>query len=173
MTNIISNVSVVPNWLWAAFSGGVLVLLLIDLSLFGRGDHKISRKAALSESALWIAVALAFNAWFASKFGRELGLEFLTGYLVEKSLSVDNLFVILLILGSFRVPEQYQHRVLFYGVLGAIVLRAIFILLGAHVLHKFHWILYVFGAVLIITAIKFLRETDQKIDVKESLTIRL
>ena len=96
----------------------------------------------------------------------------MTGYLVEKSLSVDNLFVILLIFSSFRIPDQYQHRVLFYGVLGAVVLRAFFIILGAQLLHLFHWILYVFGAILVITAIKFLRESDEEMDVKENWSIR-
>lgn len=171
--DLISEVSVAPSWLWVSFSIGILVLLFIDLSLFGRGAHKISRKVALTESAIWIGVALVFNAWFAYSYGAELGVEFLTGYLVEKSLSVDNLFVILLIFSSFRIPDQYQHRVLFYGVLGAIILRAIFILVGAQLLHMFHWILYVFGAILVITAVKFLRETDEKIDVKENWSIRL
>ena len=172
MTNFIANVSVAPTWLWIAFSAAILVLLFIDLSLFGKGAHKISRKTALIESGIWISIALAFNLWFGFAFGKELGLEFLTGYLVEKSLSVDNLFVILLIFGSFRIPEIYQHRVLFYGVLGAIVLRAFFIIVGAQLLHLFHWILYVFGAILVITAIKFLRETDEKMDVQENWSIR-
>lgn len=173
MTQFVSNVSVAPTWLWVSFSLGILVLLLIDLSLFGKENHKFSRKAALLESGLWIAVALAFNLWFGFVYGQELGLEFLTGYLVEKSLSVDNLFVILLIFGSFKIPNQYQHRVLFYGVLGAIVLRAFFIIVGAQLLHMFHWILYVFGGILVVTAVKFLRETDEQIDVKENWSIRV
>ncbi len=167
------QLSVVPPSLWFAFLIGVVVLLAIDLSLFGRGAHKVSRKAALLESGLWVTVALAFNAWFASQYGSELGLQFLTGYLVEKSLSVDNLFVILLVFGSFRVPEKYQHRVLFFGVLGALVMRAFFIILGAQLLHLFHWILYVFGGILVVTALKFLRETDEKIDVKENWSLRI
>jgi tellurite resistance protein TerC len=171
--NFVSDITVAPNWLWVAFCSGIFVLLMIDLSLFGKGAHKITRKKALIESGIWIAVALAFNAWFAYTYGSQLGIEFLTGYLVEKSLSVDNLFVILLIFSSFRIPDQYQHRVLFYGVLGAIILRAFFIIVGAQLLHYFHWILYVFGAILVITAIKFLRETDEKIDVKENWSIRL
>lgn len=171
--NFIADVSVAPTWLWIAFCAGVLFLLLIDLSLFGGGSHKVSRKKALIESGIWISVALLFNLWFGFAFGKELGLEFLTGYLVEKSLSVDNLFVILLIFSSFRIPDKYQHRVLFYGVLGAIVLRAFFIILGAQLLHLFHWILYVFGAILVLTAIKFLRDTDEKTDIEESRSIRL
>ena len=173
MNKFVTDISIAPPWLWIAFTIGILVLLAIDLSLFGRGNHKVQTKAALLESGIWIAVALGFNAWFAMSFGTELGLEFLTGYLVEKSLSVDNLFVILLIFSSFKIPDAYQHRVLFYGVLGAIVLRAIFILLGAHLLNSFHWVLYIFGFILVITAIKFLRDTDEKIDAKDSWSIRL
>lgn len=173
MTGFMSQVTVAPAWLWVSFCIGIFVLLVIDLSLFGRGSHKVSRKAALLESGLWILVALIFNAWFAYTYGKDLGIEFLTGYLVEKSLSVDNLFVILLIFGSFRIPDKYQHRVLFYGVLGAVVLRAFFIIVGAQLLHYFHWILYVFGAILVITAVKFLRETDDEVDVQENWSVRL
>ena len=173
MTKFVAEISVAPTWLWIAFTIGILVLLLIDLSLFGRGNHKIQTKTALLESGVWIAIALSFNTWFAFEFGSELGIEFLTGYLVEKSLSVDNLFVILLIFSSFKIPDAYQHRILFYGILGAIILRAIFILLGAHLLHTFHWVLYVFGFILVVTAIKFLRETDEKINAEENWAIRL
>lgn len=173
MNQFISNVSVVPSSLWIGFTIGVFVLLLIDLSLFGKGSHKMSTKSALLESGLWMTVALLFNGWFAMTYGKELGTEFLTGYLIEKSLSVDNLFVILLVFSAFKIPSQYQHRVLFFGVLGAIILRAFFILVGAQLLHKFHWILYVFGAILVITAIKFLIETDDKVDVQESWATRI
>lgn len=172
MTDFFSKISIAPSWLWISFSTGIILLLLIDLSLFGKSDHKISQKSALIESSLWISLAVTFNIWFGFQFGKELGIEFLTGYLVEKSLSVDNLFVILLIFNSFQVPEKNQHRVLFFGVLGAVVLRAIFIIVGAQLLHLFHWVLYVFGAVLVITAINFLRKTDKEIDVKENWSIR-
>ncbi len=173
MESMLAEVSVAPPWLWVSFCVGIFVLLSVDLFLFGRSAHKISRKTALIESAIWISLALLFNLWFGHTYGRDLGLEFLTGYLVEKSLSIDNLFVILLIFSSFKIPDKHQHRVLFYGVLGAIVFRAFFIVLGAHLLHLFHWILYVFGAVLVVTAIKFIRETDEHIDVKENWSIRL
>jgi tellurite resistance protein TerC len=171
--NFFSHVSVAPSWLWIGFTAGILILLFIDLSLFGKGNHKNQTKTALIESAIWIAIALAFNLWFAMTYGKDLGVQFLTGYLVEKSLSVDNLFVILLIFSSFKIAPRHQHRVLFYGVLGAIVLRAIFILVGANLLHHFHWILYIFGLILVVTAIKFLRESDDKIDTKENWSIRL
>ncbi len=173
MGQLMSNVSVVPSWLWIAFTVGVVVLLIIDLGMFGRGTHKISRKAALLESGLWVSVALIFNFWFYLEYGSDLGIEFLTGYLVEKSLSVDNLFVILLIFGSMRIPAEFQHRVLFYGVLGAIVMRAFFIVVGAQLLHYFHWILYIFGGILVLTAIKFLRETDEPKDIEENAAYKL
>lgn len=173
MTNLVTGISVVPPYLWIGFCIGVLILLLIDLSLFGRAHHKFSKRDSLIETAIWIAVALGFNLWFGYTYGKDLGVEFLTGYLLEKSLSVDNLFVILLIFSSFRIPSEHQHRVLFYGVLGAIVMRAFFIIVGAQLLQHFHWILYVFGGILVITAIKFLRETDQKIDANENIGIRI
>ncbi|MCM2278981.1 MAG: TerC family protein [Oligoflexia bacterium] len=173
MTLSLSQFSVAPAWLWISFSIGILVLLVIDLGVFGRAVHQVSRKAALVESGIWITIALCFNAWFWFAYGNELGLEFLTGYLVEKSLSVDNLFVILLIFGAFRIPSEYQHRVLFYGVLGAILLRGFFIIVGAQLLHRFHWVLYVFGAILVATGLKFLFESDRKSDVRQSWIIRL
>ena len=172
MNTIVTDISIAPTWLWIAFTLGVLVLLIIDLSLFGKGNQKVQTKTALIESGLWVAISLGFTAWFTISFGTELGLEFLTGYLVEKSLSVDNLFVILLIFSSFKIPDAYQHRVLFYGVLGAVVLRAVFILLGAHLLNTFHWILYIFGLILVITAIKLLRDTDENLDAQEHWSIR-
>lgn len=173
MPKFISDVSIAPAWLWISFSLGILVLLLVDLSLFGKGSHKISRKTALLESGIWVSLALLFNLWFGYTYGKDLGVEFLTSYLVEKSLSVDNLFIILLIFSAFRIPDQYQHRILFYGVLGAILMRAVFIILGAQLLHLFHWVLYLFGAILVVTAIKFLRETDQEVDVKENWALRV
>lgn len=169
----LNSLSIAPTWLWTSFCIGIVFLLFIDLFLFGRGSHEMSRKKALIESGLWISVALVFNIWFGATYGAALGIEFLTGYLVEKSLSIDNLFVILLIFSSFRIPDKYQHRVLFYGVLGAIVFRAFFIVVGAQLLHHFHWILYIFGAILIVTAVNFLRNTDEKIHVEDNWSIRI
>jgi tellurite resistance protein TerC len=174
MESFFSQISVAPPWLWGSFSVAIVILLFLDLAVFGRGDHVITPKRALLESGLWISIALIFNGWFASAYGITLGIEFLTGYLVEKSLSVDNLFVILLIFGSFKIPAKYQHRVLFYGVLGAIVLRALFIVIGAELLHRFHWILYVFGGILVLTAIKFLMEKEgDQAHVADSRTVRV
>ena len=170
---MMSQISVAPTWLWISFSLAIVVLLMVDLSLFGKNENGHKVKAALIESGLWITLALGFNLWFAMEYGADLGFQFLTGYLVEKSLSVDNLFIILLVFSSFKIGAKYQHKVLFFGVLGAIILRAIFILVGAQLLHHFEWVLYVFGAILVITAFKFLKNSDDKIDSQDSWSIRI
>ncbi len=170
--NFLAEVSSVPYWLWLFFTAGIVVLLLIDLSLFKSANEKNKTKHALIESIAWISVALLFNAWFAWSYGTQLGIEFFTGYLVEKTLSMDNIFVILLIFGSFKIPVVYQHRVLFYGVLGAILMRGLFILFGAHLLHNFHWIMYVFGAILVYTGIKFLFDSDDEKNSNDNFIIR-
>lgn len=173
MNSIGAELSIVPAWLWTVFNVGIFILLLIDIKLFSQQSDKVNTRVALIESGVWIAIALVFNAWFAHVYGTELGIEFLTGYLVEKSLSVDNLFVILLIFGSFKVPMKHQHKVLFYGILGAIIMRALFIVLGAQLLHAFHWVLYIFGVILVITGIKFLRQGDEQLNAKENLSIHI
>ena len=141
----------------------MLLLLALDLGVFHRDAHAVTAKEAGIWSAVWVALALGFNGLVAHWFGPERGLEFLTGYVIEKALAVDNIFVFYAIFAYFAVPAVYQHRVLFWGVLGALVLRAIFIVLGAALLAKFHWVLYVFGALLVITAIKLLRMPEDGI----------
>lgn len=165
--------SLAEPWLWAAFSISVVVLLVLDLFVLHRDAHEVSIKEALLVSAFWIAISLAFNGWFAWQYGAEPGLEFLTGYLVEKSLSIDNVFVILLIFASFRIPAKYQHEVLFWGVLGAVVMRGTLILVGAELLHTFHWLMYVFGGILIVSGLRFFQHTDDAKDVTEHWTVRL
>ena len=142
--------------LWAGFSAFVLGMLALDLGVFSRKPHEVSFREALIWSGIWVALALAFNAWIYSRFGTEKALEFTTGYLIEKALSVDNIFIFVVLFSAFAVPKIYQHRVLFWGVLGALVLRAIFIALGAALLAHFHWVIYLFGAILIITGIRLL-----------------
>jgi tellurite resistance protein TerC len=143
--------------LWAGFTAFVLALLALDLGVFHRKSHEVGFREALTWSVVWVSLALAFNYAVYHFFGPQKGLEFLTGYVIEKALSVDNIFVFLMLFSYFSVPEAYQHRVLFWGILGALVMRAIFIALGAALLAKFHWVIYVFGAVLVFTAIKMLR----------------
>jgi TerC family integral membrane protein len=143
--------------LWAVTVGAVVVLLALDF-VITRRPHEVSMKEALGWSAFYVALPLAFGGYVWQRFGSERGLEYLTGYLVEKSLSVDNLFVFMLLLGAFAVPRALQQRVLLYGIIGALVLRAIFIALGAAALSRFDWMFLVFGLVLVVTAVKILRD---------------
>ena len=148
--------SIATPWLWAGFTLLVLALLALDLGVFHRREHAVRTREALIWTAVWIALALVFNAAVYHWFGPERALEFFTGYLIEKALSVDNIFVFIVIFTYFKVPPAYHHRVLFWGILGALVMRAVFILLGAALLQQFHWVIYIFGALLLITGTKML-----------------
>jgi tellurite resistance protein TerC len=159
--------------LWAGFVAFVLALLALDLGVFHRNAHEVTLKEAGLWSAIWVALSLAFNGLVAHWFGPERGLEFLTGYLIEKALAVDNIFVFYAIFAYFAVPSVYQHRVLFWGVLGALVMRALFIFAGAALLATFHWVIYVFGAILVITAIKLLTLPDDGIHPDRNPVYRL
>ena len=148
-------------WLWTGFTVLVLSLLALDLGVFQRKIHVISFREALGWSAFWIALSLLFNLWIAWQFGAQKGAEFLTGYLIEKALSVDNVLLFLLIFSGFGVPPKYQHRVLFWGVLGALIMRAIFIFAGAAALERWHGVIYLFGGILLITGIRLLRASEE------------
>ena len=139
---------------WFGFAAFVIGLLLLDLLVFNRKSHEVRLREALGWSAFWVALSLGFNVVVYRTIGPQAGLQWLTGYLVEKALSVDNLFVFLLIFNYFKIPPQYQHRILFWGVLGALVLRAIFILAGAALLAQFHFLVYLLGAFLVYTGIR-------------------
>jgi tellurite resistance protein TerC len=152
--------SIASTHLWVIFSIFVLGMLALDLGVFSRKPHEVKFKEALIWSIVWVTLSLIFNAWILYKFGSQKALEFLTGYLIEKALSVDNIFVFVVLFASFAVPKIYQHRVLFWGVIGALLMRAIFIGLGAALIARFHWIMYVFGAILIYTGIKLMRQGD-------------
>ncbi|GAO01203.1 TerC family protein [Anaeromyxobacter sp. PSR-1] len=141
-------------WEWAAFGGFVLVMLALDLGVFHRKDHAVGPREALAWSLLWIALALGFGAYVWQRHGADSGLEYLTGYVIEKSLSVDNIFVFVVIFGALGIPALYQHRVLFWGILSALVLRGAMIAAGAALLERFHWIIYVFGGFLVLTGVK-------------------
>jgi tellurite resistance protein TerC len=140
--------------LWAGFLGFVVVMLALDLGVFHRKAHEVRVKEALGWSLVWISLALAFNGLVWWRFGSQAGIEFLTGYLIEKSLSVDNIFVFVVIFGGLSIPAAYQHRVLFWGILSALVLRAGMIFAGTALLARFHWLIYVFGGFLVLTAVK-------------------
>lgn len=159
---------------WIGFHIFVLAMLALDLGVFHKNSHVVSIKEALSWSVVWIALALVFNAWIYSNMGKQAGIEFFTGYLVEKSLSVDNIFVFTLIFSALQIPRLYQHRVLFWGVLTALVLRAIMIIAGVKLISTFHWMIYLFGGLLIVTALKMLKDSDTKnLDLEHSLPMRL
>jgi tellurite resistance protein TerC len=159
--------------LWIAFNVFVLGMLAIDLGIFHRKAHTVSIKEASIWSAVWILLALVFNLGIYFVWGQDKALEFLTGYVIEKSLSVDNLFVFLMIFQYFATPAIYQHRILFWGIVGALFMRAIFIATGAVLLENFHWMIYVFGAFLIITGIKMLLQGDHKLDPQKNPVVRL
>lgn len=168
-------------WMWAAFIIFVLMMLALDLFVFGgRKAHKVSVREAAIWSLVWVSLALIFNGllWWQLKdtageaVADAKALEFLTGYLIEKSLSVDNVFVFLLIFGAFHVPPEYQRRVLVYGVLGAIVMRAVMILAGAWVVQEFSWVLYLFGAFLVITGVRMLVAEEKEPDLEKNPVLR-
>src|ERR1041385_6977582 len=159
--------------LWIIFGVGVMGLLALDLGVFHRKSHTVKIKEALISSAVWISLALAFNAFVYFSRGHGPALEFLTGYLIEEALSVDNLFVFLLIFSYFRVPSEFQHKVLFWGIMGALVMRAAFIVAGITLIQKFHWVIYVFGGFLILTGIKMVSEQDKEIHPEKNPVLRL
>jgi tellurite resistance protein TerC len=159
--------------LWIAFNIFVLGMLALDLGIFHRKAHAVSIREASIWSAVWIFLALVFNAIVYFIWGEEKALEFFTGYVIEKSLSVDNLFVFLMIFHYFAMPEIYQHRILFWGILGALIMRAIFIAAGAALLTHFHWMIYVFGGFLIVTGVKMLLQGDEKLEPEKNPVVRL
>lgn len=165
--------SIATWWMWAGFGVFVIAMLLVDLFMLGRkGSHKVGAKEALIWSLIWFVMALCFGAalwgWLDHTVGREIAdtkaMEYLTGYLLEKTLAMDNIFVFVMIFSYFAVPPEFQKRVLLYGVLGAIVLRAVMIALGAWLISQFHWVLYIFGAFLLITGIKMFIFADHEPD---------
>ena len=177
--NGIENIATAP--MWAGFVAFVLVMLAVDLWVFGGNKaHKVTAREAAAWSVGWFSLALAFNGglwWYlngtvGAEIAEQKSLEFLSGYLIEKALSVDNIFIFLLIFTAFQVKPEYQRRVLIYGVLGAIVMRAVMILAGAWVVSEFSWVLYLFGAFLLYTGVKMLKAVDDEPDVKNNPVLR-
>jgi tellurite resistance protein TerC len=160
-------------YLWIGFNVFVLLMLVLDLGVFHRKSKQIKVKEALIWTCVWVTCAFLFNVFVYYYFGEEKAFEFFTGYLIEKSLSVDNIFVIILIFSYFNVPPAYQHKVLFWGILGALVMRVIFILAGVELIHKFHWLVYIFGGFLIFTGIRILTQGDLKIDPEKNPVVKL
>ncbi|MGB9696694.1 MAG: TerC family protein [Ignavibacteria bacterium] len=158
---------------WVIFLAFIVLMLIIDLGIFNREAHTISYREALTWSLVWIILALLFNLGLYFYLGYQIALEFFTGYILEKSLSVDNIFVFLVIFSYFKVETKYQHKILFWGVVGAIIMRGIFIVLGAALLIKFHWIIYIFGIFLIYTGIKMAFQKDNNLKPEELKVVKL
>lgn len=164
---------VIDGLFWFGFNVYVLLMLALDLAVFNRKAHVISVKEALTWSAVWITMALVFNGLVYYWFGETQAIDFLTGYVIEKSLSIDNIFVFVLIFTYFRIPPQYQHKILFWGILGALVMRLIFIFAGVALIEKFHWMIYLFGGFLIFTGYRMFAKQKEDIDPEKSLVIRI
>jgi tellurite resistance protein TerC len=159
--------------LWLGFNAFVLLMLAFDLGVFHRKNHTVKVKEALIWTAVWIVLALIFNAGVWQVRGEEAALQFLAGYLIEKSLSVDNLFVFLIVFSTFRVAPIYQHKVLFWGVLGALVMRGTLIVAGTALLERFHWTIYLFGGFLVLTGLRLLLQKDETPQLEKNLVVRL
>ncbi|HEY2066802.1 MAG TPA: TerC family protein [Gemmatimonadaceae bacterium] len=160
-------------WFWVGFVAFVLAMLALDLGVFNRTPHVVRAREAAVWTGVWVALALLFATGLTFFAGRQAGLTFLTGYVIEESLSVDNIFVIVLIFQYFAVPAQYQHRVLFWGILGALVMRGLFIGLGAALLARFEWIIYLFGALLVVTGIRMAVKQDEAFDGEQNPVVKI
>ena len=169
---MIALIQITP-WHWAAFIACILIFLALDLGVFHRKEHAVSFKEALAWSALWFTLAMLFAVAVSHTRGREEAAQFTAGYLIELSLSLDNILVIALIFSAFRVPLQFQHRVLFWGILGALVMRGVMIAAGVALIREFEWILYVFGVFLVFTGIKMLFVSEQKVEPDKNPVLRL
>ena len=159
-------------WLWIGFNAFILVMLALDLGVFHRRSHTVTFRESMVWTAVWVALALVFNAGVWHFGGPQKGLEFFTGYLIEKSLSVDNVFVFALLFSYFAVPSAYQHKVLFWGILGALAMRAVMIVAGAALIDRFSWVIYLFGAFLILTGIKMIVRREAEIHPERNPVVR-
>jgi tellurite resistance protein TerC len=159
--------------LWTGFNLFILAMLALDLGVFHKKSHEVSVKEALVWTGVWITLAMIFNLIVYQYMGKEKAIEFFTGYIIEYSLSVDNIFVIILIFSYFNVPASYQHKVLFWGILGALVMRVTFIFAGIELIHRFHWIIYIFGGFLIYTGVKMFISGDDKPDPEKNPLVNL
>lgn len=161
------------HWLWIGFNVFILAMLALDLGVFHRHSHHVTFKESITWTFVWVALALVFNAGVWHFAGSQKAVEFFTGYLIEKSLSVDNVFVFALLFSYFAVPTQYQHKVLFWGILGALLMRAVMIVAGAKLLSEFAWIIYLFGGFLILTGIKMVFKKDESLNPERNPVVRL
>jgi tellurite resistance protein TerC len=160
-------------WLWVGFGTLILIMLSLDLGLFNRKSHTVTYRESVIWSSVWVSLALMFGGVVFWHLGKQKGVEFLTGYLIELSLSVDNLFVFLLVFSYFKVPSKYQHRVLFWGVMGALVMRIVMIFIGAQLIERFHWLIFVFGAFLVYTGVKMFSSEETEVNPEDTPIVRL
>jgi tellurite resistance protein TerC len=159
-------------WWWIGFHVFIFVMLALDLGVFHRKSHTVSMREALSWSAIWVTLAMVFNVGVYFLKGHDSAIEFLAGYLLEQSLSVDNLFVFLLVFSYFKVPADYQHKVLFWGIMGALIMRALFIGIGTVLIEQFHWILYIFGAFLVVTGIRMALDKGDEMNPEDNFLVK-
>jgi tellurite resistance protein TerC len=159
-------------YFWIGFHIFIFLMLALDLGVFHKHTHKVPVKEAVIWTFVWISLALMFNIFVYFEFGKIKALEFLTGYVIEYSLSVDNIFVFILIFSYFAVKDQYQHKILFWGILGALIMRGIFIFAGVALINRFHWIVLIFGGFLVLTGIRMLFQKDQEVDPEKNPIVR-
>jgi tellurite resistance protein TerC len=157
---------------WGFFFALILGMLALDLGVFNRREHRVGLREALFWSVVWTIIALIFNGWVYYRFGHQIGIEFLTGYIIERSLSFDNIFVFVVIFNYFAVPSEYQHRVLFWGILGALISRGLFIAMGTALISRFDWLILVFGAFLVYTGIKIFKEKETEVHPERNPVVR-
>ena len=174
MFSILAVIDAMPLWAWAAFFTFITAMLALDLGVFQRKSHVMGMKEALAWCGVWLTLALGFGALLWQWRGPETAQQFLAGYLIELCLSVDNVFVFILVFAYFKVEPRYQHRVLFWGIIGAVLMRAVFIIVGVSVIARFHWILYIFGAFLIYTGVKMaLPSKEAEVDPENNFAVKL
>ena len=162
-----------PLWIWVVFIASVLALLALDLGVFHRKAHAVSLREAAIWTAVWVTLSVLFGGWIWWRGGAEPGLQFFTGYAVEYSLSVDNIFVFVLLFNYFAVPAEYQHRVLFWGILAALVMRGVFIALGVAIIERFAWVLYGFGVFLVFTGVRMFRHNNIEVHPEQNPAVKL
>jgi len=174
MLQLLSVIDAMPLWAWVTFFTFITAMLALDLGVFQRETHVVSMKEALIWCGVWVTLALSFGALLWQWRGAEPAQQFLAGYLIELCLSVDNVFVFILVFAYFKVEPRYQHRVLFWGIIGAVLMRAVFIIVGVEVIERFHWVLYIFGAFLVYTGVKMaLPSKEAEVDPEHNFAVKL
>jgi tellurite resistance protein TerC len=167
-----NNTKMVNIYFWIGFTILIAIMLALDLGVFNKKEHKVAVKEAMIWSGVWITIALLFGLFVFFEFGRTKALEFLTGYVIEYSLSVDNIFIFILIFTYFAVPPRYQHKILFWGIIGALLMRGIFIFAGVALINKFHWIILVFGAFLVYSGVKMLFQKEEQVEPEKNAVVK-